>query len=132
MADLARAVATLRVVGDDLVPSEITRVLGCEPTTGWAKGDERTLHGVARTATFGKWSLEAEETSPADIDAQVANLLGRLTSDLSVWADLGDRFDVNLFCGWFMDVGNEGVSLDPSTMSSLGSRGIMLDVDLYG
>lgn len=132
MAHLAKAVAALRIVGDDLIPSEVTRLLGCEPTTAWAKGEERTFAAVTRTTSFGMWSLEAQETSPANIDAQVSVLLDRLARDLGVWADLRDRFEVDLFCGWFMEVGNEGVSLEPSTMLALGERGILLDLDLYG
>lgn len=132
MAHLAKAVAALQVVGDELNPFEMTQRLRCEPTTAWAKGDERTFAGVTRTTTFGKWALESDETSPADVDAQVSGLLSRLTNDLTLWAELGDRYDINLVCGWFMDVGNEGVSLRPETMLALGERGILLDLDLYG
>lgn len=131
MAHLAKAVAALRVVGDGLHPAEVTHMLGCEPTTAWAKGDERTFAGVTRTTSFGMWTLGAEETTPADVDAQVKGLLGRLTSDLGTWTDLSDRYEVNMFCGWFMDVGNEGVSLEPGTLLALGERGILLDLDLY-
>lgn len=131
MAELARAVAALRIIGDDLVPAEVTQVLGSEPTTGWTKGDTRTFGGVTRTVSFGKWTLQAVETSPADLDVQVAEILSRLTADESVWAELRTKYDVNLFCGWFMKHGNEGVSVAPETMSALGVRGILLDVDLY-
>jgi hypothetical protein len=31
-----------------------------------------------------------------------------------------------------MEYGNEGVSIEPATMAALGTRGIRLDIDLYG
>ena len=78
------------------------------------------------------WMLQADETEPADLDAQVAAILSRLTTDESVWAAIRANYSINLFCGWFMNYGNEGVSIDPETMLALGARGILLDIDLYG
>lgn len=132
MAELARAVASLRVVGDDLLPDDVSALLGCAPTKAWAKGDTLTSHGTSRTARFGMWSLQAEETEPGDLDAQVTAILSRLTQDEAVWAELGSKYDLDLFCGWFMKYGNEGVTIAPDTMSALGTRGIPLDIDLYG
>lgn len=132
MAHLARAVATLRITGEDLVPSHVSALLGGEPTEGWAKGDALASHAATRTARFGMWMLQADETEPADLDAQVAAILSRLTTDESVWAGLRAEYDVNLFCGWFMEHGNEGVSIEPDTLAALGARGIRLDIDLYG
>ncbi|PUA80511.1 DUF4279 domain-containing protein [Nocardioides currus] len=132
MAELARAVASLRVVGDDLQPDDVSALLGCAPTNAWAKGDTLTSHGASRTARFGMWSLQAEEAEPGDLDAQVAAILSRLTQDETVWAEVGYRYDLDLFCGWFMKYGNEGTTIGPDTMSALGRRGIPLDIDLYG
>ncbi len=44
---------------------------------------------------------------------------------------LASRFDIDLFCGWFMAGGNEGVELSPATLLALGERGIRLGIDLY-
>lgn len=65
-------------------------------------------------------------------DAQVTAILSRLTTEESVWAELRAKDDINLFCGWLMEHGNEGVSIAPETMSALGTRGILMDIDLYG
>jgi Domain of unknown function (DUF4279) len=131
VAHLARAVATLRVSDEHLVPGDVSVLLGCEPTKGWAKGETLTSQGVMRTARVGHWSLDAAETEPADLDAQVTAILSRLTTDEAVWAKLCADYHVDLFCGWFMQRGNEGVSIKPETMAALGSRGILLDIDLY-
>ncbi len=86
---------------------------------------------MARIAPVGLWVLEAEETNPADLDEQVSAILGRLTGDLSTWAAVRAEFEVDLFCGWFMERVNEGACMEPETMLALGARGIALTVDLY-
>lgn len=78
------------------------------------------------------WHLRAKETKPENLDWQVSELLGLVTSDLSVWSSIAARFRVDLFCGWFMGSGNEGVAISPETMVALGQRGIQLSIDIYG
>jgi hypothetical protein len=132
MVTLARSVATLRIIGDSLVPDDVTRALGAAPSASELKGQE--LHGKegrVRTSKFGAWRLHASETSPADLDAQVAEILSKLSSDLRVWAELSAKFDVDLFCGWFMEEENEGLGVSPQTLRSLGERGIELSLDIY-
>lgn len=133
MAHLYKAVATLRIAGDDLIPSEVSKLLGAEPTLAREKGKEwLTPRGKSRIAAFGQWHLNASDTEPENIDAQVAELLGKLTSDLGVWSKLSTHFEIDLFCGWFMQESNEGVAISPQTLKALGERGIMLGIDLYG
>ncbi len=62
----------------------------------------------------------------------MAELLGGLNPDLSVWQALSSRFRIDLFCGWFMGGWNEGVEIAPATLQALGDRGIRLGIDLYG
>jgi hypothetical protein len=133
MAHLQRAVASLRIAGEDLVPAEISALLGATPTHAQARGQELPLgSGGTRVALFGQWRLEATDTEPEDLNRQVAELLGKLTSDLAVWRDLAKRFNIDLFCGWFMGGDNEGVTVEPQTLQSLGERGIALALDIYG
>jgi len=44
MAAIARSAATLRVVGDALVPKQITELLGSIPTTCHRKGDVKQTY----------------------------------------------------------------------------------------
>lgn len=133
MARLYKAVATLRIVGDDLIPSEISMLLGAEPTISREKGKEwLTPRGDRRIAITGQWHLHASDAEPENINAQVAELLGKLTPELSVWNKLSAHFEIDLFCGWFMQESNEGVEISPLTLKNLGERGIMLGIDLYG
>jgi len=88
MARLKRAKACLRIAGDDLLPEEITALLGANPTWAQRKGQEfasRSPSGV-RVVKFGQWRLEAEVTEPEDVNRQVSELLGQLSGDLAVFA----------------------------------------------
>lgn len=131
MAQLARSVATLRIAGDDLVPEEISSLLGCEPTFAQRKGEEIPTKSGVHIAKFGHWRLKTKDAEPEDLDGQVTELLSKLTQDVQVWQLLSKRFRIDLFCGWFMNESNEGVSISPATLRSLGERGIELGLDIY-
>ncbi len=131
MAQLARSVASLRIAGDDLDPEEVSLLLGAQPTHAQRKGQELPSKVGVRKAKFGHWRLHAKETEPEDLDAQVAEILGQLTSSIEVWEGLASRYRVDLFCGWFMKESNEGVCISPSTLQALGERSIELGLDIY-
>ncbi len=80
----------------------------------------------------GSWRLKATDCEPENLDKQVAELLGKLTQDLSIWAFLSTQFAIDLFCGLFMEESNEGVEVSAETLMALGQRGIMLGLDIYG
>jgi hypothetical protein len=126
--------ASLQVTGDDLVPNDVSSRLRCQPTHSHAKGEvvARQARIPPRTASFGMWSLVAEETGPADVDAQVTWLINQVSDDLTDWRWLGERFRTRLFCGWFMTHLNEGLTLSSPTLAKLGQRGVLIDIDLYG
>lgn len=134
MAHLERSVATLRIMGDELVPEEISRLLGAVPTSAYAKEHQLPARpsGCLVARKSGIWRLRTKETEPEDLDGQVSVLLGQVTSDLSVWGDITARFRVDLFCGFFMGSENEGVEISPQTLLALGQRGIKLSLDIYG
>lgn len=125
--------ASLRVFGEDLRPDEVSALLGAAPSVSYARGDQISTRGqVVRLARQGMWALHATETTPADLDAQVDELLGRLTPELGRWHELASRFHVDFFCGWFMDQLNEGLEIGSRTMLALGERRVVLGLDIYG
>lgn len=126
--------ACLRVIGDDLVPAEITGKLGCEPTRQMIKGKpfSWSANGNPRIAKSGMWRLEATKKEPGDLDSQVSEILDLLTSDLNIWKSLSDKFCMDIFCGVFMEASMEGIGLTADTMLALGQRGIEIDFDIYG
>ena len=132
MGTVSRTVATLRFFGDDLLPDEITSRLGRAPSKSETKGDEwKRPNGTIRIARWGSWRLEAADREPGNLDSQVAELLSELSDDLTVWADLTTRFRADVFCGLFLDEGNEGISLAPQTLAMLGARNLKVGLDIY-
>lgn len=133
MAHLDRSAVSLRISGDDLDPSEIAKALGCEPTVGQRKGHVVTgsKTGISRTIKRGMWLLEVSDRQPEDLDAQIAELLSRLTPSLEVWRFIAERYQVDLFCGLFMRATNEGLGISPASLAALGERGIELGLDIY-
>src|SRR5262245_27330634 len=111
MALVNRSSAALRVCGDDLIPDEITALLGCDPTRAHARGDRNIGNSGREYGPYksGMWLLEATDEFPADLDKQIAQLIGRLSSDLQMWAELSARFEIDVYCGLFMALSNEGL-----------------------
>ena len=134
MGSIQKSVATLRIVGDDLIPEEISRRLGCTPTVSQKKGDVIVgkRSGAKRTARTGMWSLHATDHEPEDLEAQIGELLSKVTSELAVWRDVVHKYREDLFCGLFTGSGNDGLSLSPDSLLVLGQRGIELALDIRG
>ena len=132
MGVVHHSVAGLRFFGDDLIPEEVTALLGAAPSESCHKGQEVVgkTTGKIRVAKTGSWRLTAERLEPEDLEAQVFELLGQLTQDLSVWESLS-RFRPDLFCGIFMGSSNDGLPLSAKALLALGQRGIALDLDIY-
>ena len=133
MARLARSVVSLRIIGDALVPSEISTLLGAEPSRAERKGEQiiGRKTGQVRIAKTGLWLLCANDREPEDINGQVVELFRQLNPDLKVWSELSCRFEMNLFCGLFMETSNEGMAISSATLQTLGERGIELQFDIY-
>jgi hypothetical protein len=132
MAQIHHSAACLRIFGDDLIPEEITQTLRCTPTIAQRTGEViRYRSGRERVVKCGNWRLKAERAEPEDVNAQVRWLLSQVESDLNVWKSLVEKFDVDVFCGLFMQGSNDGMSLSPDVMALLGERGIHLALDIY-
>jgi hypothetical protein len=134
MPAISRALATLRVIGADLDPTEISHLLGCVPTRSHRKGEDlrkpqAKLPNVARS---GLWALEAKAMAPGNVNQQIGELLASVTTNLSVWDALANRYQLSVFCAWFMEGGNEGEDISTETVRALSDRRIALSLDVYG
>jgi hypothetical protein len=132
MGAIDHSLATLRLFGDDLIPEEITALLGAPPTEGCAKGQSITSPktGNVRIARTGSWRLRATPREPEDLGGQIIEVLDVLSKDLHVWRSLS-RFEPHFFCGIFMGSSNDGMDLSAKTLLALGERGIGLAFDIY-
>ena len=132
MPRVKKTVATLRLFGDGLVPGEISQLLGGSPSSAHSKGDEISVgQGRTRSAKTGSWRLTSADSPEADLDAQIASILGQLTPDTAIWKSLTSRYRADIFVGVFMGTSNDGLALRPETLDMLGARGLALDFDIY-
>ena len=130
--ELKETDASLRIMGDDLDPDEVTRLLGALPTKGSKKGEFfYTSTGSRHRSRTGIWALQVEHQRPGNLDKQIEQLLEPLTDDLAIWNDLAARFKLEIFCGLFTEEYNSRMTLAPNTVLALGSRGIVIDFDIY-
>jgi hypothetical protein len=115
-----RSRLALRIFGDAVDPSEITTLLGHEPTEAMIKGETwiGKKSGKEHIAKTGSWRLKAPEFEPADLDAQIEWIFPRLTGDLETWNKLTVKYKVDLFSGLFLDADNRGITLLPPSMKN--------------
>ncbi|WP_411825403.1 DUF4279 domain-containing protein [Luteolibacter sp. AS25] len=133
MACLHQSAIALRIVGDDLVPSDITDLLGATPDYSCAKGDTVVSKktGKTRTLKSGMWQLKTQDCQPENINGQIREILERLTDDMAIWESLASQYHVDLFCGLFMNCSNEGLDFTAGSLSALGERGIKIALNIY-
>jgi hypothetical protein len=133
MAQLKKSAVTLRIIGDDLVPEEITKLLGIAPTHARKKGEKWAGPKTGRViiAKFGTWQLRAADHEPENVDAQIQEILSQTTGDLAVWRSITEKQRVDLFCSLFMAETNEGLAISPRSLTALTERGIELSLDIY-
>jgi hypothetical protein len=115
-----------------LEPDEITQILRCAPTAAQRTGE--VIHyqsGRERVVKCGNWRLDAANAEPEDINGQVRWLLSQVDSNPDVWKLLIQRFEVDIYCGLFMQGSNDGLSLAPDVMALLGERGIHIGFEIY-
>jgi hypothetical protein len=65
------------------------------------------------------------------MDGQIQEILSQTTQDLAVWRSIGEKHQIDLFCGLFLGGRNEGMSLSAKSLAALGERGIELALDIY-
>jgi len=134
MPTISETHVAVRFYGDDLDPDEFSRRLGAQPESAARKGDvtRSKKSGCERTAKTGRWIFRVERCEPGDLDGQIRELFGSLTSDLSTWRELAAKYHPDLFVGLFMKETNEGIEVSADCLAMLTERGITLSLDVYG
>src|SRR5215510_496739 len=128
---------SLRFSGDTLDPDEISKLLDCQPTDSYRKGDVLPNNRYSRVveksriARTGMWLLSGNKTGEVSIEKQIFELFSRLTDDLDIWRKLTSQYHSDLFCGLFMESWNRGIDFSSQLMAQISARGLTLDLDIY-
>ena len=132
MDSLQRAIVSVTISGDDLVPSEVTELLGGPPRLAVSK-DEAFLasHGKEITARTGMWQFGGDWETPPHLDRQISAVLSALTGDMSAWREMTSRYQCYLSVGGYFHDWTGGMTLVPNTSKLLADRNLAIDFDLY-
>jgi uncharacterized protein DUF4279 len=126
---------SIQIHADDLVPDEVTSLLGVAPTQIQEKGKPRvTPNGKhVRVGQFGRWSLELkpDETDEWDATEAAKILLSRVPADPTIWRSISSRARVRLSIGVSLESFNQGLSVDPALLRLLADREMQLDLEIY-
>jgi hypothetical protein len=132
MDSLQRAKVSVLIADDNLVPSELTALLGGPPKLGVSKGETfLASHGKQIKAQTGMWQFGSEWESPPQLDRQIGEVLSALTSDMLVWAEVTNRYLCYLSVGGYFHDWTGGMTLGPNTSQLLAERNLSIDFDLY-
>jgi hypothetical protein len=129
MSAVHHSIVTLRIYGDGLVPQDITKMLGAPSTR--VKIKDASVGSKTGKIKPPMWRFIASDREPEDIDGQIQEIFGQLSTDVSVWQSITKKYHVNLSCGLFMSKTNDGLSISPQSLVTLTERGIELWFDIY-
>ena len=120
---------TLAVYGENLVPSDVSKLLGVEPTKSFERGYRR--RPTSRPMPHGAWFLEARTQRPGKPDELVRSVLMRLSVSEETWAELRTHYRAQLRMALHSSGFNQDFVLSSSTLQLIASAGLELIVDLY-
>ena len=122
--------STLRVLSDDVVPAEVTRVLQVEPTDSFQKGDTHS-RGKLRRKTNGWFYSTQKLCDSRDTRRHIDMILTALEGKEEAVASMqrqGCEFDIT---SYWVSTGQGGPWLMPQQMLKLGRLGLEVWWDIY-
>ena len=131
MTEIDRSSVSIRFIGENLDPDELTRALGYPPAESIRPKFHTITRGSKSQPPKGIWSVSYGESDGTDLEVKIEFLLGKLTSDLTVWNDITSKCDGDVFCGLFLDGWNRGFELSPDLLIKLANRNLRIGFDIY-
>lgn len=121
----------LCLYGPDLEPAEVSELLAATPTHAHRKGDRKSLRRPP--VDRGAWIREVRKFEPIDPDQMFDELLAGVSTDLTTWAGLAERFEVRVDFALHTDAGATFV-LAPHTMQRIAALGanFQIYIQAYG
>jgi hypothetical protein len=130
--DVDEVHVTLVFHGDDLDPDEISRLLGCSPTSSHSKGEPRPgLSAKAGPWPAGAWLLTVEGNAPQTTSEVLTDLLRKLPDDETLWLELSKRWRVSIWLGLFLTQWNRGFELEAPLLERVARMHASLSFDIY-
>lgn len=127
---VASAYAYFKVTALDLPLSEITQLMGVEPTKSWQRGQPGEYNP---SRPDSGWCLHSSlPKTNTDMLAHIESVLALLAPHHQAVQQLATQFDKYLTCvGYYDELTSPGLHLSRETVSLLASLGLAVDADLY-
>ena len=106
---------TLRIYGDEGEWSDVTRILGSDPT---------------HTSNEGGWRYRPREKWN-DVNQAILTIIDELNGNERSWEVLSKKFNVEFFIGVFAETVNFGIHLNEHVLCEIAKRKIEVDFDIY-
>ncbi len=127
--------ASLHVSGADLLPDNVTNLLGVSPSQSQIRGTPllRDDGSVRYIPKFGRWSrtIKAAETDEWDISEVLKLLFSDMTTNLEDWAKVAHLGRIHISLGLSLAQTNQEFELDQDLLRFLGERSISVWFDVY-
>ena len=129
----ATTFAKLRICGDDLVPDEITQLLGRTPSYAAVKREIEWHTAIPiRTMITGVWDLESlGQVDSSDTEEHIQWLIDVLDDAHQVALQMPGVDEAEIWCSWTPKDGRGGPSFSPTILNDLSRHGLILTVDCH-
>lgn len=130
---------SFRVTGDELEPSEISKILEMEPTISHKKGDANMgLSKKGKVINYaphrtGLWSLESGLPETNSLEKHILWLVERLDPVKNRIGELAKgKYKIEFFCGYFFSNHTQaGIELSSITLERINGLGADLAICMY-
>lgn len=129
--EIKKVSVSLRFIGDELNPDEVTSMLKCQPTKAFRKGNTIPDEKYQRTATTGGWILQSSLSDRENIEKHIIALFSSVSNEMHIWQYLTGRYRADLFIGIFMEDWNQGIELSSDLIKQITERHLKLSFDIY-
>lgn len=122
----------LEIFGEDLVPDEISELLGTSPDQSYRKGDERP-----RGSQFyktGAWILKSGEILIDEDrvgEERFEEWTKQLPGDFDTWTKLKEQYFVTVRLVCYTDQWNADFQIPSNALINLSTLGLPLTIDPY-
>ena len=111
-------------------PSDVTALLGMEPTAAWRKGD--AIAGLRRACRpTSAWRLQNPLPRTASFEDQLQALLEILEPGADQVRAAAERYGAQISCAAYFASFNPGFGLSADHVARVAALGLSMDFDLY-
>lgn len=124
-----RSNVKIAIYGTDLIPEEITSLIGVQPTESFRRGYVRSPRSYP--TRHGAWFLESRGLAPDGPDVQLRTVLAQVPTSKEVWEKIAENHTIQIRFGIHMSGWNKGFGLPKELLSQLAAINADLEFDIY-